>query len=145
METAVHCILGACRARNRHQSPAGPSPVPRGALAPQRPQAAEHRTDPWTHFKHARSGLGEPGARAQSACDNDSDDHDHRRMGSGGGRPDRSAYNLLLYTWLQGIIERFEVCHPTSTYLSHFTIPFISNNPISLSLKSHSILSFIPT
>ena len=33
-----------------------------GALAPQRPQAAEHRTGPWTHCQHARSGLGEQGA-----------------------------------------------------------------------------------
>ena len=55
------------------------------ARAAQRPQAAEHRTGPWTHFKHARSGLGEPGARAQSARDNDLDE---RRPGSraAGGR-----------------------------------------------------------
>ena len=53
-----------------------PSPGPRwpGTQAVERPQAVEHRTGPWTHFKHARSGLGEPGARAQSARDNDLDD-----------------------------------------------------------------------
>ena len=57
-------------ARNRRLGPAGPALT----LAPQHPQAVEHRTGPWTQFKHARSGLGEPGARAQSARDNDLDE-----------------------------------------------------------------------
>ena len=58
--------------------PTGPGTSPAAtageARAAQRPQAAEHRTGPWTHFMHARSGSGELGARAQSARDNDSDD-----------------------------------------------------------------------
>ena len=145
---AVHCILGAYKARNRRWLPLR---LAGGTLAPQRPQATEHRTGPWTHFKHARSGLGEPGALAQPAHDNDSDDRIVGAADAAAGRT-WSAYNMdikstvtvtvhLAPSRVQGINTSFQVC--LSMYISYVFIPFILSW-ISTIRYSIPIIRYIP-